>query len=118
MYDSKWWQKNKKLVNERDKKWQKNNPESTKRNSKNQNLKWNYGITLDDFNKMEKEQNYACAICKSDNSKFTKSLFVDHCHKTGKIRGLLCKKCNSGIGFLGETVESLQKAIEYLIKYN
>lgn len=117
MYDPKWWKQNKKRATELSRKWQKENVNYTKKNSKNQNLKWNYGITLEDFDRMALEQNNTCAICKSDNSQFTKSLFVDHCHKTGKIRGLLCKKCNSGIGFLGETVEALQRAIEYLKKH-
>lgn len=117
MYDPKWWQQNREKACEISKKWQRRNPDATKRNSKNQNLKWNYGITLDHFNKMCLEQGDTCAICKKDNSQFTKTLFVDHCHKTGKIRGLLCKKCNSGLGFLGETVEDLERAIEYLKKY-
>ena len=79
------------------------------------NLKTNYGITLDDYNNLLEKQNYRCAICNkhnSDNNK--KNLFVDHCHKTGIIRGLLCSNCNSGLALLGDNFESVEKTLEYL----
>ena len=51
-----------------------------------------------------------CNIC----SKPEDTLCVDHCHKTGKIRGLLCFDCNTGLGKLGDDVQSIQRAIDYL----
>ena len=74
-----------------------------------------YGLTVDDYNKMYKEQNGKCAICKTDclSERFGK-FDVDHDHETGKIRGLLCNKCNTGLGLFKDNVEHLKSAIEYL----
>jgi len=72
-----------------------------------------YGITLKDYRDMLKKQNYRCAICKLPNSYFKKSLAVDHNHKTGKIRGLLCQLCNA---FLGR-IESNKMRLSIIIKY-
>lgn len=95
---------------ENSKKWRKNNP----RKHKNQRLAM-YGITVDDFEKIFKEQNKSCAICGySDltNSKFFP--VVDHCHDTGIVRGLLCMNCNNGLGKFRDSCRLLQNAIEYL----
>src|SRR5690242_3768832 len=51
-----------------------------------------YGITLDDYKSLEIQQKYSCKICLKKPTK----LYVDHCHKTGKVRGLLCINCNTG----------------------
>lgn len=57
-----------------------------------------------------------CAICEKPRSAFKKNLAVDHDHKSGKIRGLLCYRCNKFI--LGrQTLETAKKMVEYLIKY-
>jgi Recombination endonuclease VII len=63
--------------------------------------------------KLQTEQNNLCAICSAP-AKQNKTLSIDHCHETGKIRGLLCSKCNMGLGLLGDTAESLRKALQYL----
>jgi hypothetical protein len=75
-------------------------------------LKHLYGITLEQFNTMVVEQNGVCAIC--DKPPVDERLVVDHCHITGKVRGLLCRLCNSGIGKLGDDVERLKRAVAYL----
>ncbi|MGH7974764.1 MAG: endonuclease VII domain-containing protein [bacterium] len=68
------------------------------------NLKYKYGITFDQYNTLVKKQNKKCAICFDDNS-----LCVDHNHKTGKVRGLLCKSCNSRLGwFEGRKLQILK----------
>jgi len=77
-------------------------------------LKRTYNITLEDYNRMLIEQNYVCSICKNTNLK--KRLCVDHCHETGKVRGLLCDKCNHGIGLFKDKEELLIEASEYLKK--
>jgi hypothetical protein len=84
------------------------------------NLKRKYGLTLDQFNKMLESQNGVCKICKSPDSGISHSdrLFVDHCHKTNKIRGLLCNRCNSILGFANDCIETLEKSIQYLRNYN
>ena len=68
------------------------------------------GITEEQFNALFAEQKGACAIC----GKVGIYLDIDHCHTGGHVRGLLCKACNSGIGFLGDDVDTLKAAIKYL----
>lgn len=79
---------------------------------KNTDLKQRFGITLEQYNNMLAEQNGVCAICKSMSS--LRNLAVDHCHSTGKIRGLLCSYCNTGLGLFKDSLEILDKAKEYL----
>jgi len=76
---------------------------------KNYNLKKFYGITLEEYDAMVIKQNGQCLIC---NKK--KKLFVDHHHLTKKLRGLLCDKCNPGLGFFDDDVNILKSAILYL----
>jgi hypothetical protein len=81
------------------------------------NLKQKYGITSDDYFQMLKNQNNVCAICqKGQPDKKGKKLSVDHCHKTGKVRGLLCTNCNQGLGQFRDDTDVLGKAINYLNK--
>lgn len=69
---------------------------------RNWNLKHLYGITLTDFEAMLANQDGKCAVCKTSNPGRHGTFNVDHCHVTGKIRGLLCDGCNRGLGFLGD----------------
>ena len=75
-----------------------------------------YGITPEDYNRMLEEQEGKCAICQSTDSEhpITELLVVDHCHLTGKVRGLLCNTCNRGIGFMREETDRLLNAAVYL----
>jgi hypothetical protein len=77
-------------------------------------LEKEYGITPEEFNNMLLQQRGKCAICGILQSATGKFLHVDHCHKTGKIRGLLCHKCNYALGFLRDSIEIAEAAIEYL----
>lgn len=70
-------------------------------------------ISLEDFQRMENEQKGICLICRRK----TKKLFIDHCHETGKVRGLLCPTCNTGLGMLNDNLGNLNRAVEYLEKY-
>lgn len=72
-------------------------------------LKYKYGITLAEYEAMVSAQDGKCKICR-----YERKLYIDHDHATQKIRGLLCRGCNCAIGFLGDSIESLQRAIEYL----
>lgn len=67
------------------------------------------------FAKLNSEQQGLCAKCGRTCDTYS-TLSIDHCHTTGKIRGLLCNKCNTGIGLLGDNIEGLQAALNYLIK--
>lgn len=79
-------------------------------------LKYRYGLTLVAYAELLKKQNGFCAICKGNRSKIKRKLSVDHCHNTGKVRGLLCHICNSGIGLFNDKTDLLKQAYEYLVK--
>lgn len=100
--------------------WKKKNPEKVRENSRKANLA-KFGLSTEEYNDMLLSQNGLCAICdKVETFKFKgeiKNLCIDHNHETGEVRGLLCHKCNLGIGHLEDDKEILQKAIEYLEKY-
>lgn len=70
-----------------------------------------YDLTLDDFNLIMSDQKGCCAVCGKSSDKI---LHVDHDHNTGKVRGLLCHNCNTGIGHLGDDPARLRAAIKYL----
>lgn len=77
-------------------------------------LKTVYGITVEDYDRMYLEQFGRCKICDKHQQEFTKRLYVDHCHITGKVRGLLCFNCNIAIGKLGDSPDICIKAAKYL----
>lgn len=72
-----------------------------------------YGITLEQYDEMLVAQNGVCAICREE-CKSGRRLSVDHCHETGKVRGLLCGNCNQGIGRFGHSPERLSAALAFL----
>lgn len=82
--------------------------------NKNTVLKRLYGISFEEYSKLLLKQNYKCAICDIDEVEYGKKLVVDHNHKTGKVRGLLCRNCNVGIGLLQDNKELLKKASLYV----
>ena len=79
-------------------------------------LKYKFGITASQRNKMIHEQNGLCAICDEDLSTSFR-VSVDHNHKTGKVRGILCNNCNLGLGIFRDSIELIQKAQTYLEKH-
>lgn len=90
-------------------------------------LKRLYGITVDQYESILNDQNQVCAICQSKNSYSRKykligpektKFSVDHCHVTGKVRGLLCSRCNRALGLIGDNAESAQRMSEYLKKHS
>ena len=99
------------------KKWAEKNPSRRKEIAYNSKLKAKYGIEFTDYQQMFEKQGGRCAICDGEggigNSEVA-PLFVDHCHSTGKIRGLLCMKCNSGLGHFEDQVNRMKRAINYL----
>jgi hypothetical protein len=70
-----------------------------------------YGITLTTYRRMKEAQDGRCAICGS-----TGELYVDHSHMNGRVRGLLCVRCNNGLGQFRDSVEVLHKAAEYVAR--
>lgn len=86
---------------------------------KNYTLKRKFGITLEDYDEMIAAQENKCAICQlpQELNVLKRKLAVDHNHKTKQVRGLLCDKCNRGLGFFGDNFGILFKAAEYLRKW-
>ena len=78
-------------------------------------LKSLYGMTLEEYDNMFNKQNGVCAICFQP-CKSKKGLAVDHNHKTGKVRGLLCANCNGAIGMLQEDPAIIDRAKEYILR--
>jgi hypothetical protein len=78
-------------------------------------IKLRYGITSADYERMLQEQHGLCKLCGQDSGYKSKKkrLFVDHCHTTGKVRGLLCNRCNIGLAMIDQS-DWLRKATEYL----
>jgi len=81
-------------------------------------LKKNTGAIVEQYNQMFTNQNGNCAICNRNQSEFPIRLAVDHCHNTGKIRGLLCMLCNTALGRFNDDAEMILKAYNYLSKGN
>lgn len=75
----------------------------------------NFGLTVDAYLEMFASQGNCCALCKSTSSGWRGGFHVDHCHETGKVRGILCRHCNLMLGHAKDSVETLQRAIEYLM---
>lgn len=102
----------------RQKEYRKNNPRYvTGLYRRKYMLKNKYGLTEADYEAMLKKQGGLCAICNADrggNRHGTDYLAVDHCHDTGKVRGLLCQKCNHGLGKFNDDLTMLRKAAQYL----
>lgn len=80
---------------------------------KGNSVKSKYNISLEEYNQVINKSNNCCEICGEKSDK----ICYDHDHKTGKSRGALCHKCNSGIGLLKDDISILQKAIDYLRKH-
>lgn len=76
-----------------------------------------YGKTLIDYDKLLVAQNYRCAICNKNITEFKRGLAIDHDHKTGEVRGLLCFCCNMALGYFKDDTDLLNNAIKYLNKY-
>lgn len=82
-------------------------------------LKQNYNLTEEEYTNMLNAQKECCAICGTDTPTGKWKVFaVDHNHKTGKVRELLCNECNRGIGLLKDNAELLQKAADYILKHD
>ena len=117
------------------KNWKINNPDKVKVNQKRNyekhresllirarksKLKILYKMTVEDYETLLKNQGYKCAICgfHKDSDKRGYDLAVDHDHKTGNVRQLLCRNCNMVLGQVGDNVELLAEMIKYLNKHN
>lgn len=98
-------------------KWRENNLESSQKSVRRNKLWTVYRMTMEEYDQMLEKQNYTCAICTTDTNIVTGkswSFAVDHCHETGKVRGLLCNQCNRALGMFQDSVNLLETATAYL----
>ena len=84
---------------------------------KAKHLRRRYGMSLVDYERMLFSQDFRCAICRTPKTYQGKKMSVDHCHKSGSVRGLLCGNCNNVLGFADDNQKILRAAIKYLKKY-
>ena len=104
--------------------WKKNNPDKVKQYQRTSNLRKNFGLSMDEYEQMLAKQNNLCAICEKPETfihhqtKETARLAVDHCHKTNKVRKLLCKSCNTALGLFKDDIGVMENAVKYLKDHN
>jgi hypothetical protein len=103
-------QKNSGKINARIRKWQGEHKEYRR----DYNYQRYYGIDLVEYNRLFKVQDGKCAICGMHQSEHKQALAVDHDHITKEVRGLLCHKCNRGLGLFDNSPETMAQAIKYL----
>lgn len=96
-----------------------NNPTKAQQTRIKNKLKYRYNISIEEYETLVNQSDSKCFICNlpetAVNSKGeVRLLSVDHCHTTQKVRGLLCHKCNAGLGYFRDSIENLKNAIQYL----
>jgi hypothetical protein len=115
-----YYKKNKRKILLKSKAWYRKNKkyraEYQRKFGREQRLRSKYKLTLTKFNEMKARQKNCCAIC-GQAFKGSKDTHVDHDHKTGQIRELLCYRCNHGLGKFLDNPELLLKAADYLKKH-
>lgn len=105
-----YYHRNKEKVKKRAAEWRKDNPDRSRAWRDKHRIE-KYGLTGDQYESLLALQGSKCAICKDD---FVVTPHIDHCHSTGKVRGLLCSTCNTALGKFKDDVEVLTSAITYL----
>lgn len=99
--------------------WRLNNLEQNKRSTSASWFRIKYGLSLAQRQRLLEQNNYCCYLCNRPAKIFpSKGLHVDHNHETGKVRGMLCNRCNRGLGFFKDSASELRKAADYLDTYN
>lgn len=109
---NKWKNDNKERKKANDKVWYLRNIERVRKIGLNK-----YGITAEIYQEMLSAQNGTCKICNRHESEFKRKLCVDHCHKTGQVRALLCSNCNRMLGLAKESIEVLRAAVLFLEEF-
>jgi len=96
---------------------QKENYAKNPKRLRNAGLIYKFGISQEDYDSLLLSQGGKCAICKRLQTDFPQAFAVDHDHMTKNIRGLLCARCNTGIGLLRDNIDILRSAVKYLQKH-
>ena len=113
-YHKQYYLDNKKKINEQNNAWYYANREEEIKKRVISNRKRQYGMTPEMIEQMLASQNGCCAICRDDKPGGRGHWHIDHDHETGQVRGLLCQRCNSGLGFFRDNITILEGAINYL----
>lgn len=111
-YHRHYYQRNKEDLKAKSSQWYANNREQAAAQRRIYQLRSQFGLTPDDYEAMVQAQDGRCALCQQPCAK----LHVDHCHTSGRIRGLLCVPCNVFLGRIHESVETLERMIAYLLQ--
>lgn len=109
-YQKKWYEENKPRILVKALERSKNLPFAKR---KDYIIRSKYGIGIEEYNSMLEKCDNQCQVCGKPHSE-EKPLHIDHDHKTGKVRGLLCNSCNYGLGFFKDDIEIMKKATKYL----
>lgn len=119
-YKAKWFQKNKERLYKNYLQELESSPEKIKSQRFKYYIKSKFGICIETYEKMLSDHNHQCAICgykQPEHAEAHDKLYVDHNHTTNEIRGLLCMNCNSALGHFREDLTILEKAVQYMTKY-
>jgi hypothetical protein len=107
-YNRRWRENNPEKSRQIQNEWRKKNPDKVK----SYNLKYLYGISLEQKVLMHERQDGKCLFCQNEFD--CSDLVVDHCHNSGKVRSLLCNSCNTGFGLFYENAETLRRAADFV----
>ena len=114
-YNKEYRKKNEEKLKANNKKWREANKEKDVLTMFKARLKRKYNLTIEEYDALLEAQNNSCKVCGTHATNNLKGkLYVDHCHTTGKVRGMLCMKCNSALGLLNDDKELIQKLLDYL----
>jgi len=112
-----YYKKHKEMIDKRNSLWMKKNTEAVAKAKFIGRLASVYNLSLDQYNKMFEDQNGCCAICNITEKDNKKRLAIDHCHKTNKVRQLLCSNCNVVLGLLDDDISKFESCIRYLERH-
>ena len=118
-WETDWHVENREKLKQQKRDWYHQNKERAREQQLKSYRQRTYGVSHDEYMEMLEEQDYVCAICNKPEellnpSGETRPLCIDHCHDTGKVRGLLCNRCNILLSRAQDSVEILANAINYL----
>lgn len=109
-----WTAENRERQRETTRRWQEENKEQYAASKRSAHPKRAYGITLEQHDAILTLQRHQCAICYKPAAADDRTFHIDHCHTTGEVRGILCPKCNKGLGLFDDLPEVIMNAAKYV----
>jgi len=99
------------------KEWkQRADPQKLKENQYKAHIKHKYGVSIEWVEERLAAHDYKCKVCETEMKLHTNTVAIDHCHETGEVRDVVCKKCNLAMGQFRDDPKLIEKAIDYLIE--